>query len=275
MGATITHDAAAVYHGTKSLSNSSMGQLLRCPALFQQTLSEMDGDEHAETSAKLFGRVFHTMVLEPDKTADEFAPKQNPGNTKAGKEEAAAAKEKGITLVSSDTWEVASAMAASANAHPLIVAAKRSPAWETEMSVYWHERDHIPCKARVDAMAEIEGVPGICVIDLKSTIDASPAGISKHILDYGYHRQAAWYTHALRKCGRQANTFIFLFVEKQPPYICTAVTIEEAAIQLAYADIRLALDIYERCEASGEWPGYTTDIITEIGLPEWAYRRAS
>ena len=275
MGATLIHDAAAQYHGTKALSNSSMGQLLKCPALFQQALAEMDGIEHTQTPAMLMGSVFHSMVLEPDKVQATYALRGNPGNTKAGKEEAAAAKEQGITLISPDVWNVAAAMAVSACAHPLIAAARRSPKWEAETSAYWEERGHIPCKARIDAMATISGMPGLCVIDLKSTIDASPAGISKHILDYGYHRQAAWYRHALGKCGRAANLFIFLFVEKTPPYLCTAVTIEDAAIQLAYDDIRNALDTYERCEANNEWPGYTTDIITEIGLPEWAYRRAS
>ena len=271
----ITHDAAKEYHSTKALSNSSMGQLLRCPALFQQALSEMDGQEHTQTPAMLLGSVFHSIVLEPDKTRTEYALRGNPGNTKAGKEEAAAAKEKGITLVSPDVWNVAVGMAASASAHPLIVAAKRSLKWETETSLYWTERDYIPCKARVDAMAEIEGVPGLCVIDLKSTTDASPDAISRHIVDYGYHRQAAWYMHALNKCGRPANTFIFLFVEKQPPYLCTAITIADSAIQLAYNDIRSAIDVYEQCDKSGNWPGYTQDIITEIDLPEWLYRRAS
>jgi hypothetical protein len=271
----ITHDAAAVYHGTKALSNSSMGKLLKCPALFQQALSEMDGQEHQQTPAMLLGSVFHSLVLEPDKTPTEYACKQNSGTTKAGKEEAAAAKERGITLVTPDVWSTAVAMAASACAHPLIVAAKRSEAWETETSLYWEEREHIPCKARIDAMAEIPGAPGLCVIDLKSTTDASPDAISRHIVDYGYHRQAAWYMHALSKCGRTASTFIFLFVEKQPPYLCTAITIAESAIKLACDDIRQALDTYEQCESSGVWPGYTTDLVTEIDLPDYIYRRAS
>ena len=275
MGATLIHDAAAQYHGTKALSNSSMGQLLKCPALFQQALAEMDGIEHTQTPAMLMGSVFHSMVLEPDKVQATYALRGNPGNTKAGKEEAAAAKEQGITLISPDVWNVAAAMAVSACAHPLIVAARRSPKWEAETSAYWEERGHIPCKARIDAMTTIEGFPGLCVIDLKSTTDASPEAISRHIVDYGYHRQAAWYMHALNTCGRAANTFLFLFVEKTPPYLCTAVSIAEGAIQMAYDDIRNALDTYERCEANGIWPGYTSDIVTEVDLPEWIYRRAS
>ena len=269
----LTHDVAQQYHSTRALSNSSMKELLRCPALFQQALSEMDGAEHTQTPAMLMGSVFHSIVLEPDKVKTEYALRENSGNTKAGKEEAAAAKEKGITLISPDVWNTATAMAASACAHPLIVAAKASPKWETETSAYWEERGHILCKARIDAMATIEGVPGLCIIDLKSTTDASPDAISKHIVDYGYHRQAAWYMHALNICGRAAHTFIFLFVEKTAPYLCTAVSIADGAIQFAYDDIRNALDTYEKCEENGVWPGYTTDIITEVDLPEYVYRR--
>ena len=269
MDVTVVRDQASTYHATKALSKSSMDDLLRCPAHFKATLDAM-GEAEKTTDAMLLGSVFHALVLEPD--SGDYAPKKNSGNTKAGKEEAAEAAEKGITLVTQTMWDQALCMAMSVRSHPLMETALSVDDWQAETSIYWTERDGMPCKARVDAIATIPGF-GRCAIDLKSTTDASPDGISKHIYDYGYHRQAAWYQHALSLAGMECRRFIFLFVEKSAPYLCTAVTVAEPAMQMAMDEIRGALDLYEQCANAGIWPGYSTDIVTEVDLPAYAYKR--
>lgn len=269
--AIITHDAPGVYFGQRErLSNSGIKELLRCPARFK---AMMDGEEEEKTSpALLLGSLFHAMTLEPESVAGVFARRQNPGNTKAGKEEAAAAAEKGVTLVSPDMWAQAEAMAESARANPFLAAALKDANFEAETSIYW-DQNGVPCKARLDGIAEIPGF-GRCVIDLKSTTDASPEGIGRHMADFGYHRQAAWYSHAMAMVERPVQAFVFVFVEKDAPYVSTAVTVAEDAIGLAHDEIRRALRLYAECTASGVWPGYTSDIITTIDLPAYAYRRA-
>ena len=270
----MVNDDARTYHATKALSKSSMDDLLKCPALFKQTLDNM-GQEETPTPAMILGSLFHAMVLEPASIGTAWDIRRNSGNTKAGKEEAALAAEKGITLVAPDVWHTCEKMKDAAVSHPLIKAAMQAePCWRTETSIYWTERESIPCKARIDAMATIPGY-GLCLIDLKSTQDASIDGISRHIYDYGYYRQAAWYTHAAQVAGLDPVAFIFLFVEKQEPWLATAVTINENALFLAQEEINGALDTYEHCAAEGVWPGYTTEIITEIDLPAWAYRRTA
>lgn len=270
--ARMLHDEARAYHSTKALSKSSMDALLRCPAHFKQTLDEMDGTEHGQTPAMLMGSIFHAMTLEPFSLDAQYRVRRNSGSTKAGKEEAAEAAAQGVALVAPDVWETCRAMSAAASLHPLFKAARAARDWQAETSIYWQERGSIPCKARIDAVASLPGF-GLCAIDLKSTTDASPDAISKHIYDYGYHRQAAWYLHALRRAGMDARQFVFLFCEKAAPYLTTAVTVAESAIGVAYDEIRSALDKYEECAASGVWPGYTNEIVTEIDLPAWAYRR--
>lgn len=269
--ASMINDDARTYHSTKALSKSSMDDLLKCPALFKQTLDNM-GQEEAPTPAMILGSLFHHMVLETSTLLEHWGVKRNSGASKAGKEEAALAAEKGITLVSPDVWETCEKMQSAALSHPLMRAAMAATDCRTETSIYWTERGSIPCKARIDAMATIPGI-GLCLIDLKSTNDASPDGISKHLYDYGYHRQAAWYTHALKTAGLEPKAFVFLFCEKQSPYLTTAATVSENALWLALEEINGALDTYEHCAAEGVWPGYTNEIITEIDLPAWAYRR--
>ena len=267
------HDDARAYHATRALSKSSMDELLKCPARFMAAMDAMDGTDHEQSTAMLLGSVFHAMTLEPATVSVQYRKRQYAGNTKAGREEAAEAVELGITLVNAELWETCSAMSCAASVHPLLKSAMSAADWQAECSVYWHERGDIPCKARIDALASLPGF-GLTAIDLKSTTDASPYAIAKHIYDYGYHRQAAWYLHALRQAGMIARQFVFLFVEKCTPYITTAVTVSENAIAVAYDEIRSALDKYVECSTSGVWPGYTEDIVTEIDMPEWAYKRS-
>ena len=268
--AIITHDAPGVYFGKRErLSNSGIKELLRCPARFK---AMMDGDEEKATPALLLGSLFHAMTLEPEKVPDYFAKRENPGNTKAGKEESAAAAVKGITLISPDMWEQAVAMSESARNNTFLAAALKDANFQAETSIYW-DQNGVPCKARLDGIAEIPGF-GLCVIDLKSTTDASPEGIARHMCDFGYHRQAAWYSHAMAMVDRPVQAFVFVFVEKEPPYVSTAVTVAEEAIGLAHDEIRRALSLYSECMETGVWPGYTSEIVTTIDLPAYAYRRA-
>lgn len=269
--AIFTHDAPSVYFGQRDrLSNSGIKELLRCPARFK---AMMDGeDEEKTTPALLLGSLFHAMTLEPERVPTTYAMRKNPGNTKAGKEEAAEAAEKGITLIAMDMWQQAAAMSESARRNPFLTTALAQDGFSAETSIYW-EQDGVPCKARLDGIAEIPGF-GLCVIDLKSTTDASPEGIARHMFDFGYHRQAAWYSHAMAMVNKPVQAFVFVFVEKDAPYVSTAITVAEDAIGLAHDEIRKALRLYKDCAASGIWPGYTSDIVTTVDLPAFAYRRA-
>ena len=271
--ARIVKDTPEVYHGTKALSNSGIREMLRCPARFKAMLDRMGTDAGTQTEVMLCGSVFHAMTLEPDAVAARYRRQEHCGNTKAGKEEAFSAREAGITLVKPDMWERCTAMSQAMRAHPLFAAARRADDFMAEVSVYWQEGT-VPCKARIDAVASIPGF-GPCIIDLKSTRDASPAAIEKSLYNFGYHRQAAWYRRALNAVGIYAPVFVLIFVEKDAPHVITAANVAESAQGEALEDIKLAVNTYKGCSSSGIWPGYTHEIVTEIGLPSWAYRRTT
>lgn len=271
--ARIVRDTPEEYHAVKALSKSGMDELLQCPAKFKFMLDNMGSGNNAQTEAMLCGSLFHAMCLEPDMVSRRYIKKLHPGNTKAGKEEIALAKGSGISLVKDEMWSDCEGMAAAVKAHPLMIAASRAPDVMTEVSIYWHEGP-VPCKARIDEVATLP-MFGLCAIDLKSTQDASPEAIGKSIYKWGYHRQAAWYRRALRAVGFSAQAFVLVFVEKAPPYVVTAANVAEAAQGVALSEIQAAVELYKECSVSGIWPGYTSNIVTEIDLPEWAYRRSA
>ena len=78
---------------------------------------------------------------------------------------------------------------------------------------------------------------------------------------------------ALRSAGMEVHAFLFLFVEKEPPYLTVATNISEGAQELALDEIRNCVDTFADCMASGIWPGYTESPVIELDLPAWAYKR--
>ncbi len=272
MEGMIIKEEQAAYYGRLALSNSGMGELLRCPAHLKAMLDRC-GQDDKTNDAFTAGSLLHCMVLEPSEVSSRYRVKVNRGNTKAGKEEAEKATEDGVQLVSQDMWETCSVMADAALRHPVMRSAHAAGDLRTEQSVYWTERGGtVPCKARVDALVTLPNY-GLCAIDLKTTRDASLAAIEKSLYTYGYHRQAAWYLRGLRSAGMEVRAFLFLFVEKEPPYLTVATNISEGAQELALDEIRNCVDTFADCMASGIWPGYTESPVIELDLPAWAYKR--
>ena len=272
MNAQIIKDEPSAYFGRMALSNSGMSELMRCPAHLKAMLDRC-GQEDNTNGAFLAGSLFHCMGLEPSEVSVRYRLKANRGNTKAGKEEAEMAARDGVQLVSQDMWETCSAMAAAALRHPVMRSAHAAGDLRTEQSVYWTELNGtVPCKARVDALVTLPNY-GLCAIDLKTTRDASLSAIEKSLYTYGYHRQAAWYRRGLRSAGMDVRGFLFLFVEKEPPYLTVATSISEGAQALALDEIKDCVETFAGCMASGVWPGYTESPVIELDLPAWAYKR--
>lgn len=260
-----------IYHSTRAISKSGMDKIRQAPAKFK---AWMDGGSEEETESLLFGSVFHCLALEPGEFGNRYAVKQFNGSTKAGKEEAATAKAAGLELVSARIYGAALAMAESVWNHPLIGQIMAARDKRTETSIYWSEtvnRTEILCKARLDMLATVPGF-GLVAVDLKSTDDASPEGLARSILKWGYHRQAVWYRRALRAVGMDSSVFVLVAVEKTAPHLVTAANVSEAAQQVGLEEIKDALGTYATCAKSGLWPGYVSEVI-DLDLPEWAYKR--
>ena len=260
-----------IYHATRAISKSGMDKLRQAPAKFK---AWMDGAAEEETGALLFGSVFHCLALEPGEFCKRYAVKRFNGSTKAGKEEAATAKAAGLELVPTQIHNAALARVESVLIHPLIGKLMTAQDKRTEVSIYWSETVdglEIPCKARLDMLATVPGF-GLVAVDLKSTDDASPEGLARSILKWGYHRQAVWYRRALRAVGMDSSVFVLVAVEKTAPHLVTAANVSEAAQQVGLEEIKDALSTYATCAKSGIWPGYASEII-DLDLPEWAYKR--
>lgn len=112
------------------------------------------------------------------------------------------------------------------------------------------------------------------LFDVKTCRDASPLGFRKSAEQFGYGMQAALYLDVVEQTrGERPAGFVFLCVEKEPPYLTAAYVAEDDMVALGRLDCRRAIDLYHECSRTGFWPGYTADGPQPLHLSPWETRR--
>lgn len=234
----------------------------------------------ADSDALLFGRLAHTVILEPHKL-DAYAvldpdvigikangdKADNPTATKAWKDAVFAAKRDGLTVVAPKMLAKAHALAAAVRKHPeagrLLAAATGH-----EVSAY---ADH-PTGARVRARFDLIG-PGF-IADIKTTFDGNPEDFGRTMHKYLYHVSAANYLDIARANGLDADRFDLVCVEKEPTpggdYRVSVLEIHPDAIDLGRELMAKACARWLALGKRVDLPGYG-DGRHVIDLPAYAY----
>lgn len=252
------------YHAVRAASSSRLKEILRSPAHLRWM------DENGKTATALaIGEAFHSLVLEPQKFEEEFAVAPDVDRrTKEGKAmwQHFADLNIGRVVISNDDWNMIRGMADAVNRHSTAsdLLGNRN---DTELSMFW-DRAGIRCKARIDAISSSSK----CIIDLKSTQDASRDAFARSIATYRYHLQAAWYIDAARRANFDVETIVFIAVEKAQPHGVACYTLEADAIDQGRIEADKALLMLANSELNGVWPGYTTGIES-LSLPRWAIQK--
>lgn len=185
------------------------------------------------------------------------------------------AENEGMTVLSVETYEQLLGMAHSIASHPAANALLTGEG-VAEASVYWtDEATGELCRCRPDYWRR-DGV----LVDLKSTIDASPEGFAKSIANYRYHVQAPWYLegaqaahdagHGLEGYARP-RAFAFVAVEKSHPFAVGVYVLDPDSLEIGAKLMRENLDTLAECKRTGVWPGYG-DTLQQIGVPQYYLR---
>jgi len=253
-----------VYHSVDAVSSSRLKLLRRSPAhLAQERVNPTPA-----TEAMILGEAIHYAVLEPDAFIERYAamPKVD-GRTKEGKAIKAEFEQanQGKAILSYDDYArclaVSDAVAAHSKAWALLERADMR-----EVSGFWNDPlTGLFCKLRSDAVCS-----GISTMfDIKSTNDASRVEFERSIFQYGYHRQGAHYIDGMAVLGHKIDHYAIIAVEKQAPFAVAVYRLKNEVLQLGRKENIQLMELWKRCEDSGEWPGYP-EQITDIGIPQWA-----
>ena len=251
------------YHAHYALGSSDVRKLMISPLHFEGR------EEPAVRPAYFpFGSAAHTGYLEPDKFEDEYRVKPQEVDGKGSRTsyyKEWMATQPPCEWMSPEDYDKVLKVIDSARRHPITDELYKGEVI-TEGSLFF-DLEGVPCKARPDLVSVTSD--GVDVLDLKTTMDASPAGFAKSVGNLGYHVQEWFYRQALNACGIKVNRFLFLAVEKTAPYASAVYTIKEDDVTACEALAKGAVKKYKEALDSDVWEGYT-EAVTEIGVPRWA-----
>lgn len=254
------------YRNHPAVSRSELWRIHESPQKFKYL------KEHPEepTPALLFGQVFHKMALEPDTFYLEFAVMPDVDRrTKNGKQQWADFLEqaKSKIVIPADMYDQAQAMCTALEAVPF---AQKLLNGRREVPFFWvDESTGEECKCRTDCLNIQYSQP--IIVDVKSTTDASTEAFTRDAIKYGYDFQAAMYSEGVLKHIQQKPLFVFIVVEKSPPYAVNILQADDLLLQRGHNLFREYIQTYHDCKKSGNWYGYLGkhNQINNLALPAW------
>lgn len=245
------------YHSNAALSKTALW------TLYNKTPYHFFHRAKKETGAMKFGKAAHTAILEPSQFEERFVkgPDDRRGNKWKDAMEAAGEK----TLLTASEYDDAlfmrDVLMKDATLYKLLNGKSL-----VEQSAFWNDGG-VDMRCRPDFVR-----PDLkLMIDLKSTTDASPYSFAKRVAEFGYHMQEAVYTHGWKEAGGcQIEQFLFLTVEKEPPFAYAIYELEPQAVQEGWLAYQSALDKYRECVKNNYWPSYNEGVVS-LDLPKYAY----
>lgn len=277
-----------------SLNNSIANVLLNdCPAkarLMHPKLNlaparDEEGDEEGDDSAPTYleRQVFHNGRLDLGRAAHlallggqggRFEVVDAPDwRGKAAKALRVAARGSGDVPVLKSQHSQVVAMAAAARAywdsHQALHAFAEG---RTEVVVTSVNRHGDDCRSMLDWVC-ISGNTAM-IVDYKTVDSLQPEYLNRHVFNYGYHMQLAFYSRRLYENMIVHDRRYLLCQEIRPPYLCRLVAFEPLSESVAERMVDKAEQIWHECLSSGVWPSYPREPMV-AAMEDWRLKQSS
>ena len=248
------------YRQAPGMNKSSMDNFMRSPLHYLT----MKRDPPPPTPQMFVGSAFHTLVLEPERFKTEYVPDPG-GQSKEMKEWRAKQYADGKTPISTkgggdiwnaSDWDMIHHMRDAVREHPIASILVQGQA---EQSLFWVDKTvHKLCKARIDVHNDSHNIN----VDLKSAADASYSGFQRAVHSYHYMIQDAFYTDGWQAATKAEKRipFVFVVVEKQPPYGVACYTLEPEWQRVGREIYQRTLQLFKECKDTETWPCYPTEV---------------
>lgn len=252
--------------------NHSVLKRFDAPATPAHVLASLTDPDDEPSESKILGTLCHQAILEPEATPPMLAikPEGMKFSTTEGKAWRKAAEEAGNLIITEEAWTSLQCMTRSVRENP--VCQRIFGAGMSELSVWAPlEVDGLTITRKV----RFDWVPtGNTLVDVKTTLDASPTGFADAVARFSYHSQAAWYLDTWNDAfpEHRRDCFVFVAVEKSAPYLVALYQLSPDAIELGRQLNASRLSVLRECIRSGQWPGYSREIET-LSLPAWYLRK--
>jgi exodeoxyribonuclease VIII len=261
---------ASEYHALPAISNSALNKLAQSPYHYWAHYIAEGRPVIEPTAAMRAGTLAHCAILEPRELPMRYVvrPAEIDGRTKEGKAwlaEALLSRREVVTAA-----EMATAEAQRAAVLEVPELASLLGAGQAEQSILWDDTaTDVECKARPDWVHTLAD-GRVILLDVKTTPDVSPDAFAKSVANFGYHRQAAFYTDGYQRAtGVEVAAFIFAAVTNAYPYVAAAFLLHEDALARGQRECAALLRKYAECKASNTWPR-PAEGVTVLNLPAWS-----
>lgn len=253
------------YHSHSAISRSVLWTFRDLPQKYWYQYLSGEYVRPKESEDFAIGNAVHTMILEPELFDEQFfvTAKVNRA-TKAGKEawSQALVNAGTRTILNTEQYAKINAMYNAVMGHDR--AKQLFTGGVAEKSIFWtHEPTGIEVKARPDYLNQSKGL----VVDLKTTASASPRDFQLSAFKFGYFVQAGMLAEALESIGQEMKSFIFVCVEKTPPYAVGVYLLDSEALEYGRTLFHKLMTEFEVCLDNDEWPGYPVQVLE---LPRYA-----
>ena len=227
----------------------------------------IDGGSTDETLSQRLGSGTHALLFRDKPVVEYKGGEFTPPGAKKPKTytavrsgecwEAFKAQHAGAVILNTKEMATAEAMAAAIrgdmDASRLLFA--KGTKYETRIEWEMHGRR---CSGTIDAFGPLAGD---ALVDLKSTVDASPAKFPWQARKLGYTAQLAFYLAGLELAGYGRREPYIVAVENAPPFCVQTYKLTAADIDEGRWQVEAWLERLIECEASGIWPAYSDGIL--------------
>jgi len=229
-----------------------------------------ESKEDKSTPALNFGRALHCSVLEPELFENQWIQLPDFGSMQSSTNRAKFTRWReqraDKDFISTPEYDQISYMQQAVFNHP--TASSYISGGDNEVTACWRdELTGLPCKARMDKWFREFGL----AVDLKSCLDASPEAFAKAVHAHRYHVQKGHYCNGWAKCGEPIKHFIFIAVEKAPPYAVAVYVLDIASEERGYTLLDRDMRSLFEAVKTNKWPSYNKDETAELRIPAYAH----
>lgn len=256
------------YHAGPGISKSHLDTIAgKSPLHYWAKYLDPNRVREEPTPAMQLGSAIHCAILEPDLLAAQYVA--NPGidrRSNAGKAEYAAfcAEHAGKVILPDEDYQACLRVRDAVLLHPVVRGLLAGGKAEQSFFAIDRETGEL-IKCRTDYLHD----SGALVVDVKSTDDASPTGFAKSVANFRYHIQPPWYFDVLEAAfGETPANWVFLAVEKKPPYAIGAYFVHPEDVRRAREVARRDLMRIIECKRAGLFPDYAAEVLP-LELPRW------
>jgi exodeoxyribonuclease VIII len=263
------------YHAGPGVSKSHLDVIAnQAPLHYWHKYLNPERERSEPTPAMQLGTCIHSAILEPDTLSAVCVP--NPGidrRSNAGKAEYAAfcAEHAGKIILADEDYQAVLLVRDAVYRHP--VARGLLTDGKPEQTFFALDPEHNELvKCRFDYLRDA----GDMAIDVKSTEDASPEGFGRSVANFRYDLQPPWYFDVMDILyGQTPQSFVYLAVEKKPPYAIGIyfATPEQIAVarDTARRDFGRIVQLKQTYGTATAWPDYGIEALP-LELPKWMKR---